>query len=240
MDHTTRGIGALAEPTRYALYRYVATQPHAVGREEAAAAVDVPVHTAKFHLDRLAADGLLDVEFARLGGRSGPGAGRPAKLYRRSRQELSVSLPPRRYDLVGRILAAAVERALAGEPLADATHTAATEEGRAAAAAALRETSGGAAPDPDELARLGGALEADGYEPRLDDDGTRLLLGNCPFDSLARQHTAVVCSLNHAYVQGVADGLGCAAVDARLEPAQDRCCVTAYRSTTTRTSAPRA
>ncbi|WP_159797366.1 helix-turn-helix transcriptional regulator [Puerhibacterium puerhi] len=241
LTDATRGIGALAEPTRRALYRYVAAQPHAVGREEAAAAVGVPVPTARFHLDRLAADGLLDVEFRRLGGRSGPGAGRPAKLYRRAEREVAVSLPPRRYDLVGHILAAGVERALAGEPLRDATRAAAAREGRAAAAsrAAPADTgepgdTGGTGEAGDagataELARLGRALETHGYEPRLDAGGDRLLLGNCPFDALAREHTEVVCSLNHAYVAGLAEGLGCRAVDARLEPGAGRCCVAAYR-----------
>ncbi|MFP3712181.1 helix-turn-helix transcriptional regulator [Puerhibacterium sp. TATVAM-FAB25] len=226
----TRAIGALAEPTRAAVYRYVAAQPHAVGREEAAAAVGVPAHTAKFHLDRLAADGLLDVEFRRLGGRSGPGAGRPAKLYRRADREVAVSLPPRRYDLVGHILAVAVERAQDGVPLAEATHAAAAQAGRDAGAAAARAPDAEAAPPDDDLARLGRALAARDYEPHLDAGGERLLLGNCPFDALARRHTPLVCGLNHAYVAGVAEGLGCTAVDARLEPGAGRCCVAAYRT----------
>ena len=77
---TVEGIGALAEPVRRALYDFVVASRGLVGREEAAEAVGVPVHTAKFHLDRLADDGLLDVEFQRRTGRTGPGAGRPAKL----------------------------------------------------------------------------------------------------------------------------------------------------------------
>src|SRR6185437_17211 len=87
------GIGALADPVRRALYEYVAAQPDAVGREAAAAAVRVPVHTAKFHLDRLCDEGLLQTEFRRLSGRTGPGAGRPAKLYRRASRQFAISLP---------------------------------------------------------------------------------------------------------------------------------------------------
>ena len=52
------------------------------------------------------------------------------------------------------------------------------------------------------------------------------MLANCPFDSLARKHTSLVCGLNESFVQGVADGLGCPAT-ACLEPSPDRCCVTA-------------
>ena len=58
---TVEGIGALAEPVRRALYDFVVASRGLVGREEAAEAVGVPVHTAKFHLDRLADDGLLDL-----------------------------------------------------------------------------------------------------------------------------------------------------------------------------------
>src|SRR3954462_5355226 len=128
------GIAALAEPARRALYLYVVAQADPVGREQAAAALGMPVHSAKFHLDRLVAEGLLDVEFRRLTGRTGPGAGRPSKLYRRSASEFAVSVPQRRYDLAGRILAAAVDRATAeGVPVATVVRDVATEAGRQAA-----------------------------------------------------------------------------------------------------------
>lgn len=100
------GIGALADDTRRALYEYVVAQPDPVGREQASSALGIAQHNVSFHLDRLVSEGLLDVEFRRLTGRSGPGAGRPSKLYRRAPREFGVSLPPRRYDLVGDILAA--------------------------------------------------------------------------------------------------------------------------------------
>ena len=105
-------IGALAEPVRRELYEYVVAQREAVSREQAADGVAVPLHTAKFHLDRLVGEGLLETEYRRLTGRTGPGAGRPAKLYRRAERELTVSLPERRYDLAGEILAEGVERSL--------------------------------------------------------------------------------------------------------------------------------
>src|SRR4051794_5957379 len=101
------GVGALADPVRRALYRFVVESDEPVSRDQAAAGVALPRHTAKFHLDRLVADGLLDVEFRRLSGRRGPGAGRPSKLYRRSGRQLSVSIPPRRYDMAGGGLAEA-------------------------------------------------------------------------------------------------------------------------------------
>ena len=90
------GLAALADPIRRELYLFVTAQPEPVSRDRAADGVAVPRHTAKFHLDKLVEQGLLDTEFRRLSGRQGPGAGRPSKLYRRSGRELSVTLPPRR------------------------------------------------------------------------------------------------------------------------------------------------
>ena len=211
------GIGALADDTRRALYTYVAGQPDAVGREQAATALGLALHTASFHLDRLVDGGLLDVEYRRLSGRTGPGAGRPSKLYRRAEREITVSLPPRRYDLVGDILASAVDRAAQGVPLDQSLEECAREEGLELGRGSGVEST---------LAGLATVLETQGYEPTVAADTVEL--ANCPFDALARKHTEVVCTLNRSYVQGVADGLGCAGVAARLEPEEGRCCVTAH------------
>ena len=107
-DAQVTGLAALGDPLRRALYRYVVAQTAPVNRDQAAEGVGVARHVAKFHLDKLVDDGLLEVEFARPPGRRGPGAGRPAKLYRRSSRELAVSLPQRDYELAGRLLAKAV------------------------------------------------------------------------------------------------------------------------------------
>ncbi|MFN8193788.1 MAG: transcriptional regulator [Nocardioidaceae bacterium] len=223
LGSTAAGIGALADDTRRALYEYVAAQSAPVGREQAAEAVGVPLHKATFHLDRLVDEGLLVVEFRRLSGRTGPGAGRPSKLYQRSSREFAVSLPPRRYDLVGGILAAAVTRAAAGEPLEDALAGAAHDEGVVVAASA-----GPARDGNGSLEGLADVLATQGFEPQLDDDV--VVLANCPFDALADRHRRLVCGLNVSYVQGVADGLGCRGAEARLEPHAGRCCVTVHAS----------
>jgi predicted ArsR family transcriptional regulator len=209
-------IGALADPVRRRLYDYVASCTDAVGREEAAEAAGVPVHSARFHLDRLVDEGLLEVEFRRLSGRSGPGAGRPAKLYRRSDQVVAVSLPGRSYDLVGGVLAAAVDRSMAGESLPEAVSSAAREAGRQAG-------SSYEGPPGDELDRTALVLAREGFEPTRQDQ--ELELRNCPFDALARRHPELVCGINLDYVGGVLDGLGCDHADACLDPAPDRCCV---------------
>jgi predicted ArsR family transcriptional regulator len=212
------GIGALADDTRRALYEYVSDQAEPVGREQASTALGLALHTASFHLDRLADDGLLEVEYRRLGGRTGPGAGRPSKLYRRASREFAVSLPPRRYDLVGEILAAGVTRALDGTPVTQALHDGARAEGLSVGAEALGRDRAGS------LEAVAQVLRSQGFEPQAGEGG--IVLSNCPFDALARKHTALVCGLNQAYVQGVADGLA-SDVTACLEPEPGRCCVTA-------------
>ena len=124
-------ITALGDVTRRALYDLVAASAAAVSRDEAADALGLARGTAAFHLDRLVASGALDVEYRRLSGRTGPGSGRPAKLYRRAAAELSFSLPPRSYDLAGELLATAIERAdRSGEAVRHALDHVAEEAGR--------------------------------------------------------------------------------------------------------------
>src|SRR5919206_2043906 len=110
-DRSVAAVAALAEPTRRRVYDHVVRQPRPVSRDDAAAALALPRATAAFHLDRLVADGLLDACFERRTGRTGPGAGRPAKLYQRGACAVTVSLPERRYDLAGELLADALAEA---------------------------------------------------------------------------------------------------------------------------------
>lgn len=217
LGDSASGIGALADPTRRALYEYVVAQPEPVGREQAASALELALHTAAFHLDRLVSEGLLDVDYRRLSGRSGPGAGRPSKLYRRADREFAVSLPPRRYDLVGDILAGAVARVADGAPLPRALAESAHVEGRAVG----RE---GEAGDGDPLAAIARLLEGEGYQPHV--EGAAIALSNCPFDALARKHRELVCGLNRDFVEGLAEGAGCGELTVALSPQEGRCCVT--------------
>lgn len=202
-------VAALDEPTRRRLYEHVVRQSGPVGRDEAAHALGLARQTAAFHLDRLADQGLLDVVYERRSGRSGPGAGRPAKLYCRSGRQVSVSLPERRYELAGRLLAQAVEESEAtGEPVRAVLHRKATELGEQLGAQAT------------SVADL---LERHGFEPRH--DGDAIVLGNCPFHVLAREHTETVCGMNLHLLRGVLKALGESRLEACLAPAPGRCCV---------------
>ncbi|QUR69681.1 transcriptional regulator [Mycobacterium spongiae] len=200
-----------------------------VSRDQAADAVGIAHHQAKFHLDRLTAEGLLDTDYARLSGRSGPGAGRTSKLYRRSDQEISVSLPQREYELAGRLMAAAIARsASTGEPVVELLNRAANDYGRAIAAAAA----GRPPADPaDALAAALRVLRNHGYEPRTSDGSAdyEVELVNCPFHALAREQTELACNMNHALITGVAEALAPHGPDAWLEPGSTRCCVVLKR-----------
>ncbi|MFE9694548.1 helix-turn-helix transcriptional regulator [Micromonospora sp. NPDC005806] len=214
-------VATLDDPVRRALYEYVTSSSEPVGRDEAAEALDLKRSTAAFHLDRLVTERLLAVEYRRLSGRSGPGAGRPAKLYRRPDSEVAVSVPERRYDLAGELLAAATEQsASSGQPVHDVLGEMAYNAGREIGATA---------------GSLAAALDNYGFQPRPDDcDGWRL--GNCPFHQLARQHTQLICGLNLQLLRGVAEGTGDDRYTMVLDPGPDRCCVHAARNPDNETS----
>jgi predicted ArsR family transcriptional regulator len=220
-------IGALGEPTRRSLYEYVTREGGWVSRDQAAEALGLERGTVTHHLERLATDGLLDIHFKRLSGRRGPGAGRPAKLYRRANRELAVSLPPRDYELAGHLLAAAVERARAGSVDVDtALDEVARAEGRRIAEELLEATPP-SIPSPVGARRAAAlaVLAEHGYEPRSEADGT-VVLGNCPFHLLAREHTELICGLNLGVLDAALAGIGDTGLVAQLDPAEGRCCVT--------------
>lgn len=218
-DDQVERVAALGEPVRRALYRFVVAQPDPVSREQAAAGAGVAHHVAKFHLERLVLDGLLDYQYARRSGRGGPGAGRPSKLYRRAGRDFSVSLPDRRYDLAGEVMAEAITIvAQRGVPMAEALRTAAGSIGRTLAARAPD-----AIRSDDPLDTLTEILTRHGYEPRV--AGADVTLANCPFHRLAQSYTQLVCGINLDLVDGLLDGLHLRDLRPRLDPAPDRCCV---------------
>jgi predicted ArsR family transcriptional regulator len=213
-------IAALKEPVRRALYAYVLSRPEAVGREEAAQAVGIARELAAFHLDKLLEQGLLDVEYRRRSGRSGPGAGRPAKLYRPSDRQVEISLPDRRYELAARLLAEAF--AHPGADPAQALEGVARRFGEGLGAQARQRLG----PEPSStriLQTTCEVLRAHGFNPTETDGAVRLR--NCPFQALAQDHPELVCGMNLSMAQGLLAGLGAASLQARLDPQPGMCCV---------------
>ncbi|MBT2512224.1 metalloregulator ArsR/SmtB family transcription factor [Arthrobacter sp. ISL-30] len=211
-------VAALGDASRRAVYEWVLAAHREVGRDDVAGALGMVRGTAAFHLDRLAKEGLLVVSYRRLSGRSGPGSGRPTKMYARAEDEIAVSLPARQYDLAGDLLAAAIEDSIeTGRPVADSLK-------RVAAAAGQEIQSNAEGQEP--ARSLEDVLKNYGYEPVVQDDGS-IVLWNCPFHSLARKHTDTVCGLNVALLGSITeassgDRQGRKAV---LDPAPGRCCV---------------
>jgi predicted ArsR family transcriptional regulator len=195
-------IALLNEPVRRAVYEFTAAQPEPVGRDAVAGGVGIGRTLAAFHLDKLAAAGLLEVSFARRSG--GPGAGRPAKLYRRTPTEYAVTVPPRDYRALAAILAEAAETA----GVDAAVHEAARRYGAAQAAQGCDV--------PALLARLG-------YEPVA--DGADIRLRNCPFGAVAHDFPPLVCGLNLALIRGALEAAGRPVDAARLDPRPEGCCV---------------
>ena len=199
-------VASLADRVRREAYRVVADGLTPVGRDEVAEALGVGRTLAAFHLDKLVAAGMLETSYARRSGRTGPGAGRPAKLYRVAAAEHAVSVPPRAYRTAAELLAEAVEQAGAEDVL----YGVAQRRGRRAVACG----------DVTEL------LTGHGYAPAPEGPG-RIVLRNCPFHLLAEQFPPVICGMKLAMVTGLLAGGG---LDdewtARMDPAPGRCCVT--------------
>jgi predicted ArsR family transcriptional regulator len=107
-DPALTSVSTLSDPVRAQLYDFVTSSREPVGRDEAAAAVGIGRAIAVYHLDKLVESGLLTASYRRPPGRSGPGAGRPAKRYARSGREFTVTVPPREYELAAHLLAQAV------------------------------------------------------------------------------------------------------------------------------------
>ncbi|MFF4119104.1 helix-turn-helix transcriptional regulator [Streptomyces sp. NPDC001714] len=219
-------IAALQDPVRRRLYEYVAAQGREVGRNEAAEATGVARTLAAHHLDRLAEAGLLDTGSRRLTGRSGPGAGRPAKVYTRAREERAVSLPARDYRTAAELLAEAAEQA-------------GLDAGLCAAARRRGEALRGSAAPCGSLEEAMGTLAARGYEPHLEAAGGAegaadaegatgatpavVRMRNCPFHAVAERFPPLVCGMNLALVEGLLGTDG--PVRARMAARPGECCV---------------
>lgn len=217
-------VGTLAEPNRRAIYDYVVGRRGWVGRDEAAEAVGIQRGIAAHHLDRLADAGLLEVDYRRLNDRRGPGAGRPAKVYRRATIDIAVSLPPRRYELVGQLLARAVDRSQRdGTPIADALDRAARSAGQSIGTAACAGA-GRRVGVRDRRSRFFEVLRAHGFVPETAANGVTIL-HNCPFHDLAQEHTELVCGMNLSLLEAVLAEFGDIGLRAALEPEADCCCV---------------
>lgn len=222
LDRGLDAVGALADATRRSVYQVVAaagSQP--VSRDDVAESLGVGRTLAAFHLDKLVDAGLLEVSFARRTGRAGPGAGRTAKLYRRSATEHAVTVPPRAYSRAAELLAEAIDRAGIDETLFDVARERGRGQGRAhRTAQEPRRAQERERARLDEVVRV---MAAAGYEPAVDLD--TVVLRNCPFHLLAEEFPPLVCGMNLALIEGLIDGAGLPGWSATTHPTPGHCCV---------------
>ncbi len=219
-EQRIEALAPLFDPVRRSLYLYVARAGSDVGRDEAAKAVGVSRSLAAFHLDKLAEEGLLTVGYRRLSGRSGPGAGRPAKMYRPSDRDVGVSIPPRDYQLIGRLL-------LEADADAGSARAAARRAGEALGKNA-RVRAGGRGGRKRIGEALVDVLDERGFQPRSEANGT-IRLGNCPFYALAAEYRDAVCGVNLALLSGVLEGLRAPHLRAFPVEPDAGCCVAIER-----------
>ncbi len=205
------------------MYLYIRGRGGPVSRDEAADHVGISRKLAAFHLDKLVERGLLTAHYARLSGRSGAGAGRSSKLYEPSDLEVDVSIPERRYDIVGEIMIEALDQDSEESPRRVAKRVA-YEKGKAIGGdvkADLRLRPPGS---ERALSIAEETLSKYGFEPYRDEAGS-ISLRNCPFHTLARQAPELVCGLNREFIDGFLRGIGNDTVEAALEPTPGECCV---------------
>jgi predicted ArsR family transcriptional regulator len=168
-------------------------------------------------------------------GRTGPGAGRPAKLYRAVQRELAFSVPERRYEIAAAVLAQAVADGDAKAiPVTDALRMAARTFGRAMGAAAQGSRGDGGR---ESLERIAAVLVSYGYEPHIGPGDMNLV--NCPYGALAAEHREVICSMNLRLLRGVLKGAEEKDLSARRENQPGHCCVTIRVRRETPDAAPR-
>lgn len=202
-------LGALSDPVRQALYAHVANSAEPVSRDGAASAVGISRALAAFHLEKLVRARLLRGEFerARL-----PRRGRPRKLYRAA-GDLSITMPPRNYALVGRILGRAVTARW--RSMRRYVASAAREHGELLATAA-RHRAGTHATRARLVTALRTELDDLGYAPHV--KGDTITLRNCPYLALSEEQRTAVCHLNCEFLGGLARSFD-AAVEVVPHPA---------------------
>jgi predicted ArsR family transcriptional regulator len=213
-------VALLAEPTRQRLYQYLRERHEPVGREEAAQHVGITARLAGFHLDKMADAGLLEFEYRRISGRSGPGAGHPAKLYRVSSRSFSVVIPQTRYALAASMMATALSASSSepngGKSLQDIATTVGESMGDE-----IRQQTRTKGARQDAVRRK---LTQLGYEPRVHDTG-EWSLHNCIFSELSESHRELVCGMNAAFVTGLLGGAHVPSLHVEKRMGQPNCCV---------------
>ena len=201
-----RSIGdltaALGDPTRRGIYLAVRQSPEPVTSARIAELFTIHPNVARHHLDRLAEDGYLRVTHQRRNGRTGPGAGRPAKCFEATSKSISLH-PGRRYDLLVELLVRVLDR-VKSEGIGLIAEQVGRDYGRDIAQSIGTPQDPGYEAAVQALVRVMGGV---GFEVSADPHGQRLLTSHCPFGEAATGHPEVICSLDRGMVAGIMGAL---------------------------------
>ena len=213
-----RLVAALGDPTRRRVFFTVREAGVLMGKDEVAEAVGITRRLAGFHLDKLVEQGFLRAEFQRRSGRTGPGAGRPAKLYALAEAEEDSLLEVKHYDLLAELLLKAMSDRSGEDPqevLERVGYEFGRELGEAERAA---ERSPSYSSTTEAVAGVVGVLTRFGFGASANDDG-RITLRACPFEEMAKVDPERVCGLDRAIWRGVLSAFN---PDATLQSATAR------------------
>jgi predicted ArsR family transcriptional regulator len=188
----------LVDPLREALL-FARSHPEPVTADEVAAGLGVHRNVARTRLERLVREGQLTARFERRTGRSGPGAGRPAKVYVVPPETEVLEFPARHYDL----LVARLVEEVPSEALAPVGEDFAQELAPAGSSGKARTIRGAAERACRDLGRLGfHAAVTDATDTRV-----TITTATCPLRPL------VVANPETAHIDR---GLWAGLVEARL------------------------
>jgi predicted ArsR family transcriptional regulator len=215
-------LDAVAQPELREIVLFARAQAEPVSADDVATRFGIHRTVARGRLERLADAGLLTVSFARRSGRSGPGAGRPTKLYAVPPETEAIEFPERHYD---RLLAH-----LAGKLPDEAL----TEAGASFGAdLAARADLGRAHGFRQAAERACAALGALGFQATVvdaTDDSVTIVTATCPLRPLVVSDPADTAAIDRGLWIGLlqahlehtpGDGVTCEA-EGCLDP--DACC----------------
>jgi predicted ArsR family transcriptional regulator len=200
----------------------VRSHPDGLRAAEVAAEFSLHPNVARHHLEKLASGGYLLVELSR-----NESAGRPSKIYRAASVETNLNFPPRRDDLLGILLARALERLPRDEAKALAEEVG-YEYG--IVLASQMEPGEGHRSVKAAVASVADALTAHGFAAHAEarDGSLTLVSEHCPFGEAAQRYPHVLCAVDTGMVRGMLEGLY-GATQPHIEesrPDGDRHCVT--------------
>lgn len=185
---------ALADDTRYRLYRYLRLSGRAVTVRELATRLGLHVNTLRPHLRRLEDAGLVSSEAQR----GSSSVGRPQTVYSIVDREEREGRDYRLFaDIVAGLVTGTRQRERA---IATAREWGAYLMGRSAPRPDARSPSG------PNLAVLREALAEAGFDPRFRRRGRArvdITLRDCPFRDLMDEHRDLVCSLHRGLLEGM-------------------------------------